>query len=61
MFFSGYTGVGKTELAKSLAEFVLEMNQHVLDLICLAFNSEHSDQRLIELSQVMSGMNQVEN
>lgn len=59
--FLGPTGVGKTELAKALAELLLMMNQHLSALICL--NTWKNLQRVVltERLQDMLAMKKVEN
>jgi len=47
LFFSGPTGVGKTELAKALAEFLFGDEEACVRFDMSEFNHEHSDQRLI--------------
>ena len=47
LFFVGPTGVGKTELAKSLAEFLFGDEEAFIRFDMSEFNHEHSDQRLI--------------
>ncbi|WP_104711071.1 AAA family ATPase [Helicobacter felis] len=47
LFFVGPTGVGKTELAKSLAEFLFGDESAFLRFDMSEFNHEQSDQRLV--------------
>lgn len=47
MFFVGPTGVGKTELAKSLASFVFGDENACIRFDMSEYNHEHSDQRLV--------------
>lgn len=47
LFFVGPTGVGKTELAKSLAEFIFGDENACIRFDMSEYNHEHSDQRLI--------------
>jgi len=47
LFFSGPTGVGKTELAKSLAEFLFGDESACIRFDMSEYNHEHSDQKLI--------------
>ncbi len=47
LFFVGPTGVGKTELAKSISEFIFGEENRVIRFDMSEFNHEHSDQRLI--------------
>lgn len=47
LFFVGPTGVGKTELAKSISEFVFGDENRIIRFDMSEFNHEHSDQRLI--------------
>lgn len=47
LFFVGPTGVGKTELAKSLAEFIFGDENACIRFDMSEFNHEHSDQRLV--------------
>ena len=47
LFFSGPTGVGKTELAKSLAEFLFNEESACIRFDMSEYNHEHSDQKLI--------------
>jgi len=47
LFFAGPTGVGKTELAKSLAEFLFSDESACIRFDMSEYNHEHSDQKLI--------------
>jgi len=47
LFFAGPTGVGKTELAKSLAEFLFNDESSCVRFDMSEYNHEHSDQKLI--------------
>jgi len=47
LFFAGPTGVGKTELAKSLAEFLFGDESACIRFDMSEYNHEHSDQKLI--------------
>lgn len=47
MFFAGPTGVGKTEMAKAIADMIFGDDRAVLRFDMSEFSSEHSDARLI--------------
>lgn len=47
LFFAGPTGTGKTELAKSISEFIFDDENRIIRFDMSEFNHEHSDQRLI--------------
>lgn len=47
LFFSGPTGVGKTELAKSMTELIFGTQDAYIRFDMSEFSMEHSDQRLI--------------
>lgn len=47
LFLVGPTGTGKTELAKSISEFVFGDEKRIIRFDMSEYNHEHSDQRLI--------------
>ncbi len=47
LFFAGPTGVGKTELAKALTEFIFGDENKFIRFDMSEYNLEHSDQKLI--------------
>ncbi|MDR1084332.1 MAG: AAA family ATPase [Deltaproteobacteria bacterium] len=47
LFFAGPTGVGKTELAKSLTELIFGSPENYLRFDMSEFNQPHSDQRML--------------
>lgn len=47
LFFAGPTGVGKTELAKSITELLFGSESNYLRFDMSEFSHEHSDQRLV--------------
>ena len=47
LFFSGPTGVGKTEMAKTITKFVFGEVSRMIRFDMSEFSQEHSDQRLI--------------
>ncbi|MDR2422334.1 MAG: AAA family ATPase, partial [Deltaproteobacteria bacterium] len=47
LFFAGPTGVGKTELAKSITELVFGSPENYVRFDMSEFNQPHSDQRLL--------------
>jgi energy-coupling factor transporter ATP-binding protein EcfA2 len=47
LFFAGPTGVGKTELAKSLTELIFGSPENYIRFDMSEFNQPHSDQRLV--------------
>ena len=47
LFFAGPTGVGKTELAKSLAEVLFGSEERMLRFDMSEYAAEHADQRLL--------------
>jgi ATP-dependent Clp protease ATP-binding subunit ClpB len=47
LFFAGPTGVGKTELAKTLTEMIFGDDQAYIRFDMSEFSAEHADQRLI--------------
>ena len=61
LFFVGPTGVGKTELAKSLAEFIFGDETNCIRFDMSEFSQEHADQRLIGAPRVMLDSRKVAN
>lgn len=47
LFFAGPTGTGKTELVKSISQFIFDDENRIIRFDMSEFNHEHSDQRLI--------------
>ncbi|MGV2392951.1 UNVERIFIED_CONTAM: AAA family ATPase [Campylobacter lari] len=47
LFFAGPTGVGKTEMAKTLSEFVFGDEKRIIRFDMSEYNHEESDQKLI--------------
>ncbi|WAM04108.1 AAA family ATPase [Mycoplasmopsis cynos] len=47
MFFAGPTGVGKTESAKALSEFIFNDANQIIRFDMSEYNREESDQKLL--------------
>jgi ATP-dependent Clp protease ATP-binding subunit ClpA len=47
LFFAGPTGVGKTELAKTITEFIFGSEHNYIRFDMSEFSQEHADQRLV--------------
>lgn len=47
MFLAGPTGVGKTELAKAISEWVFKSDKHVIRFDMSEYSQAHTDQRLL--------------
>lgn len=47
MFLAGPTGVGKTELAKAISEWIFKSDSHVIRFDMSEYSQAHTDQRLL--------------
>jgi ATP-dependent Clp protease ATP-binding subunit ClpB len=51
-FLSGTTGVGKTELAKALAEYLFDDETHMTRIDMSEYQERHSVSRLVGASRI---------